>query len=170
MLHRWGHRRRGQRGHWVWRRVGESLSWSRRRRFRRTVMVGQRGGQRGERRWVEAVQMMGRMGLLMLLHLLLMVMVSWGGSVRRQRRRAFLVAGRGRISSGSGTFRPIAAAIRHVDPDAVVVLDMLQQNPSAAETSLACGADVRCRFYKNKAKRLLDWNEISIESKFNYKY
>jgi hypothetical protein len=75
--------------------------------------------------------------------------------VRRQRRRAFLVVGRRRrrVASGSRTFRPVAAAVRHVDPDTVVVLDMLQQNPSAAETSLACRTDVRGRFYIKEQNR-----------------
>lgn len=57
------------------RRIGESLTRSRRRRLCRAVVVGQRGGQRGKRRWVEAVQMMGRMGLLVLVLLLLQLLL-----------------------------------------------------------------------------------------------
>ena len=76
-------------------------------------MVGQRSGQRSERRRAD--------GQVMLLLQLLVVVVGGSGRVRRQRRRAFLVVGRRRIAGCSGALRPIAAAVRHVDPHPVVV-------------------------------------------------
>ena len=90
----------------------------------------------------------------MLLLQLLVVVVGGSGRVRRQRRRAFLVVGRRRIAGCSGALRPIAAAVRHVDPHPVVVLGVLQQEPGAAEATLARGTDVRRRFC-NKTKAII---------------